>query len=100
MSLQTSIIKNIHNQSNIVEAKNNISIIILAAGKGTRMKSSLPKVMHQVAGKPMLQIVIDEAKKNGSPVPITELIDGYYAKVQEMGGNRWDTSSLIRRLSK
>ena len=47
-----------------------------------------------------LAIVIEEAKKNGSPVPITELIDGYYAKVQEMGGNRWDTSSLIRRLSK
>ena len=63
MSLQTSIIKNIHNQSNTAEAKNDISIIILAAGKGTRMKSSLPKVMHQVAGRPMLQIVIDEAKK-------------------------------------
>jgi 3-hydroxyisobutyrate dehydrogenase len=42
-----------------------------------------------------LGIVIKEAKKNGSPVPITELIDGYYAKVQEMGGNRWDSSSLI-----
>ena len=63
MSLQTSIIKNIHNQSNTAEAKDDISIIILAAGKGTRMKSSLPKVMHQVAGRPMLQIVIDEAKK-------------------------------------
>ena len=42
-----------------------------------------------------LKIAMDEAKKNGSPVPITELIDGYYAKVQEMGGNRWDSSSLI-----
>ena len=47
-----------------------------------------------------LKIVIDEAKKNGSPVPITELIDGYYAKVQEMGGNRWDSSSLIALLKK
>ena len=45
-----------------------------------------------------LAIVIEEAKKNGSPVPITELIDGYYAKVQEMGGNRWDSSSLIALL--
>jgi 3-hydroxyisobutyrate dehydrogenase-like beta-hydroxyacid dehydrogenase len=35
-----------------------------------------------------------------SPVPITELIDGYYAKVQEMGGNRWDSSSLIALLKK
>ncbi len=47
-----------------------------------------------------LKIVIDEAKKNGSPVPTTELIDGYYAKVQEMGGNRWDSSSLIALLKK
>ena len=47
-----------------------------------------------------LAIVIDEAKRNGSPVPITEIVDGYYAKVQEMGGNRWDSSSLIARLKK
>ena len=47
-----------------------------------------------------LAIVIEEAKKNGSPVPITELIDGYYAKVQKMGGNRWDSSSLIALLKK
>ena len=47
-----------------------------------------------------LAIVVEEAKRNGSPVPITELIDGYYAKVQEMGGNRWDSSSLIALLKK
>jgi 3-hydroxyisobutyrate dehydrogenase-like beta-hydroxyacid dehydrogenase len=47
-----------------------------------------------------LKIVIEEAKKNGSPVPTTELIDSYYAKVQEMGGNRWDSSSLITLLKK
>ena len=41
----------------------NISVIILSAGKGTRMKSSLPKVMHKVAGREMLNMVIDEAKK-------------------------------------
>ena len=40
-----------------------ISIIILAAGKGTRMKSSLPKVLHPVAGRPMLERVIREAQK-------------------------------------
>ena len=42
---------------------NNISIIILSAGKGTRMKSELPKVMHRVAGREMVNMVIDEAKK-------------------------------------
>jgi len=40
----------------------NLSIIILAAGKGTRMKSDLPKVMHKVANREMLNMVIDEAK--------------------------------------
>lgn len=40
----------------------NLSILILAAGKGSRMKSDLPKVMHKVAGREMLNMVIDEAK--------------------------------------
>ena len=47
-----------------------------------------------------LKIAMDEAKRNGSPVPITEIIDGYYAEVQKMGGNRWDSSGLIARLKK
>ena len=47
-----------------------------------------------------LKIAMDEAKKNNSPLPITKLIDEYYADIQKMGGQRWDTSSLIRRFRK
>ena len=47
-----------------------------------------------------LKIALDEAKKNNSPLPITKIIDGYYKDIQKMGGNRWDTSSLIRRFKK
>ena len=47
-----------------------------------------------------LKIAMDEAKNNGSLLPITEVIDKYYAEVQDMGVNRWDTSSLIRRFRK
>jgi len=43
--------------------KNDLSIIILAAGRGSRMKSSLPKVLHTISGKPMLYYVVNEAKK-------------------------------------
>ena len=47
-----------------------------------------------------LKIAMEEAKTNGSLLPVTELVDKYYGEVQEMGGNRWDTSSLIRRFRK
>ena len=47
-----------------------------------------------------LKVALDESKKNNSSLPITEIIDSYYAEVQKMGGNRWDTSSLIRRFRK
>jgi 3-hydroxyisobutyrate dehydrogenase len=45
-----------------------------------------------------LGLVLDEAKRNGSRVPVTALVDQFYADVQKMGGKRWDTSSLIQRL--
>ena len=47
-----------------------------------------------------LKIAMDETKRNGSPVPITTLIDSFYAEVQKIGGQRWDTSSLIKRFRK
>ena len=47
-----------------------------------------------------LKIAMEEAKNNGSLLPVTELVDKYYGEVQKMGGNRWDTSSLIKRFRK
>ena len=47
-----------------------------------------------------LSIALEEAKKNNSLLPITEIVDQYYADVQKLGGNKWDTSSLIKRLRK
>jgi 3-hydroxyisobutyrate dehydrogenase len=45
-----------------------------------------------------LGLVMDEARRNGAQLPVTALVDQFYADVQAMGGNRWDTSSLIARL--
>ena len=45
-----------------------------------------------------LGLVLDEARANGARVPVTALVDQFYADVQHMGGSRWDTSSLIKRL--
>ena len=45
-----------------------------------------------------LGLVLDEAKRNGARLPVTALVDQFYADVQHMGGRRWDTSSLIKRL--
>ena len=47
-----------------------------------------------------LKIALEEAKKNNCLLPVTEIVDQYYLEVQKMGGNRWDTSSLIKRFRK
>jgi 2-hydroxy-3-oxopropionate reductase len=47
-----------------------------------------------------LGIAIAEAKNNGSDLPVAELVDSFYAEVQGMGGGRWDTSSLLARLTR
>jgi 3-hydroxyisobutyrate dehydrogenase len=44
-----------------------------------------------------LGICLDEARRNGAQLPVTALVDQFYAEVQKMGGRRWDTSSLIAR---
>jgi 3-hydroxyisobutyrate dehydrogenase-like beta-hydroxyacid dehydrogenase len=47
-----------------------------------------------------LGLCLEESKINGAKLPVTALVDQFYADVQSMGGSRWDTSSLIKRLSK
>jgi 3-hydroxyisobutyrate dehydrogenase-like beta-hydroxyacid dehydrogenase len=47
-----------------------------------------------------LGICLDEASRNGASLPVTALVDQFYADVQRAGGNRWDTSSLITRLTR
>ena len=59
-----------------------LSIIILAAGQGTRMKSSRPKVMHEVAGKPMLQHVVDTSVAL-DPDQIIVVVGHHSAQVRE-----------------
>ena len=46
-----------------------------------------------------LGLVLDEARRNGARVPVTALVDQFYGDVQQLGGGRWDTSSLIKRLT-
>lgn len=55
-----------------------LNVVILAAGKGTRMKSNLPKVLHKVAERPMVQHVIDTARALGAAKP--QLVYGYGAE--------------------
>jgi 3-hydroxyisobutyrate dehydrogenase/2-hydroxy-3-oxopropionate reductase len=45
-----------------------------------------------------LGLVLEEARRNGARLPVTSLVDQFYADVQAMGGHRWDTSSLVKRL--
>ena len=47
-----------------------------------------------------LSILLDEARRNGAQLPVTALVDQFYADVQAMGGGRWDTSSLMARLTR
>jgi 3-hydroxyisobutyrate dehydrogenase len=45
-------------------------------------------------------LLLEEARRNGASLPVTALVDQFYAEIQEMGGRRWDTSSLITRLER
>ena len=45
-----------------------------------------------------LKYALDEAQKNGINLPITKIVDQFYEEIQTIGGGRWDTSSLLKRL--
>jgi len=47
-----------------------------------------------------LGFCIEEGDKNGAALPVTRIVNDYYAEIQAMGGGRWDTSSLIRRFTR
>ena len=47
-----------------------------------------------------LAICLDEARRNGAELPVAALVDQFYARIQQMGGSRWDTSSLIAALKR
>ena len=47
-----------------------------------------------------LAICLDEARTNGAHLPLAALVDQFYSEVQKMGGGRWDTSSLLKRLER
>ena len=63
-----------------------LETLILAAGKGTRMKSKLPKVLHKIGGKPMLRHVIDAAKRAGSTREVVVIGAGAEMVEQEITG--------------
>jgi 3-hydroxyisobutyrate dehydrogenase len=47
-----------------------------------------------------LRICLAEGARNGATLPVTRMIEGFYGEIQAMGGGRWDSSALVRRLRK
>ena len=64
--------------------------LVIGAGNG----ASLPALRRLGSSR----LVLAEAQRNGARLPVTALVDQFYGDVQHMGGKRWDTSSLIKRL--
>jgi bifunctional UDP-N-acetylglucosamine pyrophosphorylase/glucosamine-1-phosphate N-acetyltransferase len=74
-----------------------VQCVILAAGQGTRMKSDMPKVLHQIVGKPMVQYAIDAARSLGSRQPIVVIGHGA-EQVQRTIGDRVETVLQVPQL--
>ena len=66
---------------------------VVDVSKGYLRNFLIPRKLAAPATKGLLA----EARRNGSQLPVTALVDQFYADVQRMGGQRWDTSSLIKR---
>jgi bifunctional UDP-N-acetylglucosamine pyrophosphorylase/glucosamine-1-phosphate N-acetyltransferase len=79
--------------------KSDLSIIILAAGKGTRMKSSIPKVLHKVAGREMINLTIDTAKAL-KPANIVVVISEDINKFAHQIVDQHPTSKIIFAIQK
>ena len=45
-------------------------------------------------------MAMEEAERIGAELPVAKIVDGFYEEVQQMGGSRWDTSSLLRRFTR
>ena len=76
--------------------KNKVSIIILAAGKGTRMKSDMPKVLHKVKGKSMIEHVILNAK-NLNPEKIIVVVGYKYEMIKKQLENQIERQFGLKR---
>ena len=74
--------------------KRSLLIVALVVATSGVARAEDPPAAAPAAEDPKL----DEAKRHGARVPVTALVDQFYADIQAMGGNRWDTSSLIKRL--
>ena len=91
-----------------LDTKDVIEVISKGAAQSWQMENrwetmSLGNYDHGFAVDHMrkdLKIAIDEAEKKGADIEITKLIDGFYKDIQDLGGNRWDTSSLLKRLQR
>jgi bifunctional UDP-N-acetylglucosamine pyrophosphorylase/glucosamine-1-phosphate N-acetyltransferase len=73
----------------------NLHVLVLAAGKGTRMKSSLPKVLHRVGGRPMLDSVLDAAR-TFEPLSLTVVIGHKADEVRARGGRTSGVAFVVQ----
>jgi 3-hydroxyisobutyrate dehydrogenase len=88
-----------------------VAAVVDAIGKGAAQSWMMDNRWHTMAGNKFdhgfavdwmrkdLGICEQEARRNGASLPVTALVDQFYAEVQKMGGNRWDISSLVARLN-
>lgn len=95
-------------QKSGVDAKKVLEVVSKGAAQSWQMENRGPTMLEDRFDfgfavdwmRKDLGICLAEARRNGAKLPVTALVDQFYADVQAMGGGRWDTSSLMRRLTK